>query len=261
VLVAVTSAVSVLAVDAGTFAASAVLVAALVPRRAQPPRHPGAPGPYLASLAEGFRYLRGDRLLLALGAMILVTNFVDQAGGAVLWPVWAHQVAHNPVALGLLGGATGVGSVTGNALVTWLGPRLPRRMTYAAGFVVGGAPRYIALAVAGTISPVLAVALVCGLGLGGINPVIGAVEYERVPRHLQARVLGAVGASAWAGIPFGSLAGGLAVSAFGLRPALLAAAAIYGATTLAPFVFPVWRQMDRRPAPQERARATVTSGR
>jgi hypothetical protein len=261
VLVAVTSAVSVLAVDAGTFAASAFLVAALVPRRAQPPRHPGAPGPYLASLAEGFRYLRGDRLLLALGAMILVTNFVDQAGGAVLWPVWAHQVAHNPVALGLLGGATGVGSVTGNALVTWLGPRLPRRMTYAAGFVVGGAPRYIALAVAGTISPVLAVALVCGLGLGGINPVIGAVEYERVPRHLQARVLGAVGASAWAGIPFGSLAGGLAVSAFGLRPALLAAAAIYGATTLAPFVFPVWRQMDRRPAPQERARATVTSGR
>jgi hypothetical protein len=261
VLVAVTSAVSVLAVDAGTFAASAFLVAALVPRRAQPPRHPGAPGPYLASLAEGFRYLRGDRLLLALGAMVLVTNFVDQAGGAVLWPVWAHQVAHNPVALGLLGGATGVGSVTGNALVTWLGPRLPRRMTYAAGFVVGGAPRYIALAVAGTISPVLAVALVCGLGLGGINPVIGAVEYERVPRHLQARVLGAVGASAWAGIPFGSLAGGLAVSAFGLRPALLAAAAIYGATTLAPFVFPVWRQMDRRPAPQERARATVTSGR
>jgi hypothetical protein len=60
-------------------------------------------------------------------------------------------------------------------------------------------------------------------------------------------VLGAVGASAWAGIPFGSLAGGVAVSAFGLRPALLAAAAVYGVTTLTPFMFPVWRQMDRRP--------------
>ena len=68
-----------------------------------------------------------------------------------------------------------------------------------------------------------------------------------MPRHLQARVIGAVGASAWAGIPFGSLAGGLAVSAFGLRPALLAAAAVFGVTTLAPFAFPVWRQMDRRP--------------
>jgi hypothetical protein len=70
-----------------------------------------------------------------------------------------------------------------------------------------------------------------------------------VPRHLQARVLGAVGASAWAGIPLGSLAGGVAVSAFGLRPALLAAGVLYGVVTLAPFTFPVWRQLDRRPSP------------
>jgi Major Facilitator Superfamily len=246
-LVAVTSAVSVLAIDAGTFAVSALLVAALVPKRAQPPRDTDGAAPYLAALAEGFRYLRGDRLLIAIAAMILVTNFVDQAGGAVLWPVWAHQVAHSSVALGLLGGAAGVGSVAGNALTTWLGPRLPRRMTYAVGFFIGGAPRYLALALAASIAPVLAVAFVGGLGVGGINPVVGAVEYERVPRHLQARVLGAVGASAWAGIPFGSLAGGVAVSAFGLRPALLAAAAVYGVTTLTPFMFPVWRQMDRRP--------------
>jgi Major Facilitator Superfamily len=247
-LVAATSAVGVLAIDAGTFAASALLVAALVPKRAQPPRHADGTTRYLAALGEGFRYLRGDRLLLAIAAMILVTNFVDQAGGAVLWPVWAHQVARSSLALGLLGGAMGVGTVTGNAVTTWLGPRLRRRLTYAVGFFVGGAPRFVALALAASVSPVLAVALVAGLGLGGINPILGAVEYERVPRHLQARVLGAVGASSWAGIPFGSLAGGVAVSAFGLRPALLAAAAIYGVTTLAPFVFPVWRQMDRRPA-------------
>jgi Major Facilitator Superfamily len=259
-LLAVTSAVSVLAVDAGTFAASALLVAALVPGRAQPPRQADGTARYLASLAEGFRYLRGDRLLLALAAMILVTNFVDQAGGAVLWPVWAHQVAHSSLALGLLGGAAGAGTVTGNALTTWLGARLPRRMTYAVGFFVGGAPRYLALALASGVTPVLAVVFVAGLGVGGINPVVGAVEYERVPRRLQARVLGAVGASAWAGIPFGSLAGGLAVSAFGLRPALLAAAGVYGVTTLAPFAFPVWRQMDRRPARPARARATVTEG-
>jgi len=253
-LVAVSSAVSVLAIDAGTFAASALLVAALVPKRAQPPRRPGADpaGSYLSSLAEGYRYLRGDRLLVALAAMILVTNFVDQAGGAVLMPVWAREVTHSSLALGLLGGAAGLGAVAGNALTTWLGPRLPRRMTYAVGFFAGGAPRYLALALASSVSPVLAVAFAAGLGLGGINPVIGAVEYERVPRHLQARVLGAVGASAWAGIPFGSLAGGLAVSAIGLRPALLAAAVVYGLTTLAPFALPVWRQMDRpgrQPAP------------
>jgi hypothetical protein len=259
-LVAVSSAASVLAIDAATFVASALLVAVLVPKRAQPLAHPStaadAEASYLASLAEGFRFLRGDRLLMALAAMILVTNFVDQAGGAVLFPVWAHDVAHSSVALGLLGAASGLGAVLGNALATWLGPRLPRRMTYAVGFFVGGAPRYVVLALAASVSPVLAMAFIGGLGVGGINPIIGAVEYQRVPRHMQARVLGAVGASAWAGIPFGSLAGGLAVSAFGLRPALLAAATLYGVTTLAPFAFPVWRQMDRsRPRPGRAAGA------
>jgi MFS family permease len=139
-----------------------------------------------------------------------------------------------------------LGAVAGNAATTWLGPRLPRRMTYAVGFFLGGAPRYVALALLSSVSPVLAVVFLSGLGVGGINPILGAVEYERVPRHLQARVLGAVNASTWAGIPFGSLAGGLAVSAFGLRPALLVVGVVYGMTTLAPFAFPVWRHMDRR---------------
>ena len=249
VLVLATSALSVLALDAGTFAVSALLVAWLVPRAAQPPGGHGeaaaAEASYLASLGEGFRYLLQDRLLLAIAAMVLVTNFVDQAGGTVFFPVWAHSVAHSSVALGLLGGAFALGAVAGNALTTWLGPTLPRRMTYAVGFLVAGAPRYIAVALAASVSPVLAVMFLGGLGAGGINPILGAVEYERVPRHLQARVLGAVGASAWAGIPIGSLAGGLAVAGFGLRPALVAAAAVYGLTTLVPFVFPAWRQMER----------------
>jgi len=248
-LVLAISPLSVLAIDAGTFVVSALIVAMLVPRRAEPPPYPGtaagAEATYLASLAEGFRYLLNDRLLVAIAAMVLVTNFVDQAGAAVLFPVWAHEVVHSSVDLGLLFGASSLGAVVGNAVTTWLGPRIPRRMTYAVGFLLAGAPRYVALALLASVSPVLAIAFLGGLGAGGINPILGAVEYERVPRHLQARVLGAVNASAWAAIPIGSLAGGLAASAFGLRAALLTAAAIYFLTTLTPCVFPVWRQMDR----------------
>jgi MFS family permease len=74
------------------------------------------------------------------------------------------------------------------------------------------------------MTPVLVVMLVGGIGAGGINPIIGAVQYRRVPRHMQARVLGAVGATAWVGIPVGSLVGGALVAGIGLRGALLAAA-------------------------------------
>jgi len=252
VLIATVSALTVLAIDAATFLASALTVLALVPRRAQPQPAPGdGPGAselgYLTSLREGFAFLRGDRLLLGIASMVLVTNLIDQASSSVLTPVWALQVAHSPIALGLIGGAFGLGAVTGNAATTWLGPRLPRRWTFAVGFALAGAPRLVALAVASSVSPVLVVAVLGGLGAGGLNPILGAVEYERVPRALQARVLGAVGAAAWAGIPVGGLVGGALVGGFGLRAALGTAAAAYALTTAAPFVFPVWKQMDRQP--------------
>jgi hypothetical protein len=70
---------------------------------------------------------------------------------------------------------------------------------------------------------------------------------------MQARVLGAVGATAWVGIPVGSLAGGALVAGLGLRGALLSAAVVYGLTTLAPFVFPAWREMDREAAAEPAA--------
>jgi MFS family permease len=247
VLIAVTSAPAVLAVDAATFAVSAVVVALFVPRHAAPTPAPDA-GPvegYLQQLREGFGYLRADRLLLGIGAMVFVTNLLDQANGTVLTPSWVKEVTGSSVTLGLLFGAFGVGAVAGNATLTWLAPRLPRRLTYAWCFVLCGAPRYLAMAGLSVVSPVLAIALVSGFGAGGINPILGAVEYERVPRHLQARVLGAVGALAWAGIPLGSLLGGFAVEHLGLRPTLVLAGVAYALATLAPFVFPAWREMER----------------
>ena len=259
-LIAGFSAPSVLAIDALTFLVSAVLVATLVPRSAAPSRAPaptsddeGAqldatqPMGYVAQLREGFAHLRADRLLLGIGVMVLVTNLLDQAAGSVLQPVWAKEVSGSPVTLGVLLGVFGVGAVAGNAVLTWLSPRLPRRRTYAWCFLLGGSPRLFAMAAFSTVSPLLPIFFLGGFGAGGINPILGAVEYERVPRHLQARVLGALGAMAWAGIPIGALAGGFGVEHLGLRPALLVAAIAYLAATLAPFVFPAWRGMDRAP--------------
>jgi MFS family permease len=220
-------------------------VAAFVPRSAQPaPPEIDEPLGYLESLREGFAFVRGDRLLLGIGAMVLVTNLLDNANSAVLTPVWARDVAHSPVALGLISAAFGLGAVVGNVVITWLGPRLPRRWTYAVGFLVTGGPRMLTLALAGSVSPVLFVSLLAGLGAGGLNPILGAVQYRRVPRHLQVRVLGVVNAAAWAGMPVGGLLAGAMVEAVGLRPTLAVGAALYFATTLAPFVFPAWRGMD-----------------
>ncbi len=251
VLMAVWSAPVVLVLDAVSFLVAAVLIATLVPRSAEPPRSaPRTDGQsvlsaYVGELREGFGFLRRDRLLVAIAVLLVVTNLLDQAYAAVLLPVWVEETLGSPLGLGLIGGVFGVGAVLGSALFAWLGPRLPRRQSFAWGFLVGGAPRFLVLAGAVTLPPVLAVALLAGVGVGAINPALSSTEYERVPRHLQARVLGALGALAWAGMPIGALLAGFAVSAFGVTASLLAFGIAYLLATLAPFVLPVWREMDR----------------
>ncbi|HVI37881.1 MAG TPA: MFS transporter, partial [Gaiellales bacterium] len=100
------------------------------------------------------------------------------------------------------------------------------------------------------VLPVLALCLLCGVAGGVLNPILGAVEFERIPAPLQARVLGAIKASAWLGIPFGALLGGSLTQHFGLTAALLTCGSVMLAATLAPLVFPSWRGIDRRPPTQ-----------
>lgn len=264
VLVTVTNAATVVLVDAITFAVAAIVVALSV-RGIDPDAMPSAPDlagadnrarlpgvlrRYGQDLAEGVRFLGRDRLLLGIVAMVAVTNLLDQGLSAVLLPVWVREQLHSAAALGIIGGAMGLGSLAGNLAGAWLGPRLSRRAVYSVGYLVGGAPRFFILAIASTLSPVLAVSFAAEVFSGSLNPVIGATSYERIPPHMQARVLGVIRASAWVGIPFGALFAGVLADATNVRLAIAISGAAYLLTTLAPFVFPTWRQM-RRPDPVE----------
>ncbi len=255
-LIAATSAPAVIAIDAISFIVSGAIILGLVPRSSQPAPHPEeAEASYLERLGDGMRFLRGDRLLMGIAFMVLVTNLIDAGNASVLMPLWGQERLGSPVGIGLISGAFGLGAVLGNALLAWLAPQLPRRLVYGIGFLVAGGPRLAVAAVSWTVEPMLVMAFVAGFGAGSINPILGAVEFERVPRHLQARVIGAIGALAWAGIPFGGILGGALAESIGLTTTLWIAAGAYLATTLVPFVFPVWREMDRRPP-----RATVPAG-
>jgi MFS family permease len=251
VLITIAGSPVVVAVDAATFAVAAAIGAVWV-RVAPPPLVTATTEPpirrYRRDLAAGLRFLRGDRLLLGIITMSAVTNLLDQGLSEVMLPVWVRQSIGSAGALGLIAGVGGLGSVLGNLVGAWLGPRLSRRKLYTVGFLVGGSPRFFVLVLFSVLSPVLAVHLVSDVFGGSLNAVIGATSYERIPEELRARVLGVIRASAWIGIPFGALFAGLAVEALGLRATLLAFGAAYLLTTLSPVVFPAWRQM-RRPDP------------
>ncbi len=248
VLVTIAGSPVVVAIDAATFAAAAAIAAIWVRVPAPAPATASAEPAlrrYGRDLAAGLRFIRGDRLLLGIITMVGITNLLDQGLAEVMLPVWVRDEIGSASALGIIVGIAGAGSVLGNLLGAWLGPRLPRRAVYSVGFLLAGAPPFIALALASTLFPVIVVFLIAEIFSGSLNPVIGATSYERIPEHLRARVLGAVRASAWIGIPFGALFGGYATEALGIRAALLTFGGAYLLTTLAPFVFPAWRQMQR----------------
>ncbi|MFJ9948746.1 MFS transporter [Kitasatospora sp. NPDC091207] len=200
---------------------------------------------YWQMFREGFTFLRGEPLLLTVIVMIAVTNLLDAGFMTVLVPLWAQQSGGGPAAIGLTGSAWGIAAVAGSLIAAAVAHRLPRRVVFFAGFLLCGAPRFLVLALDAPIGVVLAVFVVGGFGAGFLNPILGAVTFERVPRHLLGRV-GALGDSlAWAGIPVGGLLAGAAVALSGLIPVLLVSGGLYFATTSLAALRPEWREMDR----------------
>lgn len=253
VLVALVGPAVTILIDSLTFLCAVVVVAATVPRVQADAGAPSAARrlgvrAYLAELREGLRFLRADRLLLSLLALIVLTNLLDQAMSAVFLPVWAHDRVHDAVAFGVVGGASGLGMLVGVLLTAWLGRRLPRWFTFACCTLLASAPPFFAVAGWTSVVAVAAVFFVCGVFGGVPNPIIGAVQYERVPALLQTRVLGAMKASAYLGVPFGSLLGGLLAQGVGLTWACVVSGAVMLVATIAPLVFPVWRGLDRQDA-------------
>jgi MFS family permease len=261
-VVAAIGGANALVLDAASFLLSALVLGASVPRpisRTEPvePVEPVAPvAPqtargYVHELHEGWQVMRRDAILMGIGVMVAITNLLDQAYTAVLLPVWARDGGHGVGAVGLIGAVWGGSAIVGSVVAASYAGRLPRFKVYLVGFLLAGLPRYAAMGLGAPLGVVAAVAVVGGLGSGFLNPILGAVLFERTPRSMLGRVSAMNIAMSWALIPFGGLLGGAAVAGLGLSPALFAVGVAYFLTTLLPAVQPRWRELDDRPAPQE----------
>ncbi len=240
-LVALVGPIPALSLTAATFGGAALLIAATAPRPA-----PRAREPYLAQLGDAIAFIGRDRLLRSLFAMVTTTNLLDAAAFSVLLPVWAHHGGHGPEAIGLLAAVMSGAAIGSSALAAAFGHRMPRRLTYIIGFMIAGLPRFAILALDVPLPYVAVVFAISGLGSGFLNPILGAVIFERIPPDMVGRVSSIRSSLAWAGIPFGGLLGGALVATVGLAPALMICGVAYFAVTLLPSVQPAWRDMERR---------------
>ncbi|MGW3598133.1 MFS transporter [Streptomyces sp. NPDC005167] len=249
-LVALLGPLTGLVVNAGCFALGSVIIGVALPRgmghaAEEVPSGAGTGPGYWRRFGEGFTFLRSQPLLLTVIVMVAITNLLDAAFAAVLMPVWARESGNGPTAIGLTGSVLGAAAVGGSLIAAMAAHRLRRRVVFFTGFLLAGAPRFLILASHAPMGVVAAVFAASGFGAGFLNPVLGAILFERVPRRMLGRVNALGDSLAWAGIPLGGLIAGAAVASVGLVPVLLAGGVSYFLTTNLTGLRPEWRDMDR----------------
>jgi MFS family permease len=224
--------------------ATGALIVAM--RLTDPAPRDRAPGAYLrgyrTEFAEGARFLRHDSLLSSIVVMFAATNMLDQAFTSVLLPVWARASGHGSTVVGLVISVFALTSIVAALTAAAIGDRLPRRPTYLIGYIIGGVPRFVAMALGLSLPAVVAVFAIGGLGSGFINPVLSAVTYHRVPAALLGRIRTLLDALGWIGIPFGGLVGAALIALVGLPVTLWITAGCYLGAIILPGLRQEWPQ-------------------
>lgn len=229
-------------VDSVTYIASALLIASIavapltrtiaskVAERASGAR--AALAGLGAELREGWRFLRGDTVLLA--------NTIQSTAGQfmlgiflVLTPVYAAQALDRPdvsyrEAFAFLEGAIGAGNLVGGFLIGLIGTRLALGRMVIVGYVVTGALVAI-LPLAGNLP--LALGIVFGAGAGNLAFVIPSqtLFQRRTPPELMGRVLGLRFSVVFGAMTLAMGLGGVLGEAFGAAPVI----AVFGLITVA----------------------------
>jgi MFS family permease len=246
ILIAMLGPSTVLWLDAGSFAISAGIVALAIPTRALAPPATAARGirQYLHDVADGFHFLRGDRLLLTVVLTFSLGSLLAEPLYAIVLPVYAREVLGSALDLGFIFAALAAGSLVGNAAYAVVGPRLPRRAILLGGFAVRAAAFWVLVTMPSwwVIAGAIFISAVC---FEPINPLAMTIFQERVPAGLRARVFGAKLAIGAGSLPLGILAYGFLIERLGLGQMLVVFAILNSALPLAMLVMPGLKAMPR----------------
>jgi MFS family permease len=251
VLIAVFGAANALYANALGFALAALIVAIWVPRHLAPAAQRDGRQPYFSELAEGYRFIRGNRLILALMATFLVTNFVE-APLVIALAVYGREVLNSSVQIGIVVAFFGFGAVAGALAFSWIGERLPRRWVFPAGFSFG-ILLYAAFALQPPLPVLLLLGIVVGIGFGPINPMIDTIYQELVPDNMRGRVFGLRSAVAMSAMPLGVLLGGFVIDRVGLTGLFVGQAALFSLVVIWMLVAPQFRDLSESLSPTYRS--------
>ncbi len=253
-LIGIVGAASVLFFDAATFAMSAIIIAVLIsyPARmthADESARADQRASILRDAMDGLRFIYRESFIRAMLSVAIFANFLFSPLFAVVFPVYVKDRFDSATALGLLATSFGVGSVAGTILYGTLGTRLPRYPIFAGGAVLLTIGLWM-LPWSPSLLFSIAAGFIAGLSLGPFNILASVVLQERVPEEMLGRVFGALGLTQLAS-PLGVLLAGISIDAFGLEALMAIIASGITLMTLAIFIHPDFRAVERITEPGE----------
>jgi MFS family permease len=231
VLVAAAGAGWAIAVDAGTFAISALCLTRLRPRA----RGAREPSSFLADMREGWLAFRSYRWVWTVVAYFAVANLTWSAWSA-LGPTVAARDLGGAAVWGTILAAVGIGALAGSIVATRARPRRPLLLVALMEGLFGLPLLFLA---AGAPAALLA----CTAFLSGIALMLGNSVWEStLQRHIPDEWLSRVSAYDWFGsfafYPLGLAVWGLLAGAVGIHETLWIAFGLLAASAAALLAVP-----------------------
>ncbi len=225
-----------------------------VPQATQPKREQSES--WFAQFREGVKFFQVYTVLFWVGMLLTVINACNGASQPMFLPFVKEELGGTEQHYGIFTSASSAGMLLGSL---WTGLRKDpqnRRLAMLGSLLLGG----LMLGGLGWVrSFPAAVALTAGSGFFSLMFTINntTLYQKRVPEELRGRVFAVRMLMAQAGIPIGSMIGGLYAEAWGIRSLFTALGAVMVLVTAAALLAPVYHKLND-PAPGE---ASVPRGR
>ncbi len=223
VLIGLVTAPLAIVLDAVSFLVSAFFL--LIIRRPEPRPAPrvtagGGKAPGMRTeIAEGLRYVLGNRYLRTIAASTALFNLSGNVAASILLLYLVRELAFTPELLGIAFSLGAVGFLVGAVVASKVAARVGvGRTIVGAAMLSGPAFLPIALAPADLALPFVAAGVFVG-GLGGAVYNINQVSFRQAitPERIQGRMNATMRFIVWGTIPVGTITGGFLGSTIGLH--------------------------------------------
>jgi MFS family permease len=228
-----------LAIDSGTFFASAVCLALMRVARGQRIETPN----FLAELREGWHEFASRTWLWVIVVAFGFLNAAQAGAFNVLGPIVAKAELGGAAAYGALFAAQAVGLMVGGLIALRFKPSRPLFVGCAA--IILMPPVLVLLALGAPLPLTLTAAVVMGVGIELFGVYWDTALQQHVPEHALSRVSSYDALGSFIFIPLGQLAAGPIADAIGVDETLYLAAAVVTVAVLAMVATPDIRRLRR----------------